>query len=74
MLALDPPTVLGVAGYHFFLFSNERGEPPHIHVEQADRYAKFGLSEATLAAGHGFRTAELAELRRLVFEHRNLFQ
>ncbi len=78
------PTVPGVSGYRFFSVlhglsgsdpaDNERGEPPHIHVEQAERYAKFWLSEATLAVGHGFRTAQLAELRLLVRQHRDLFQ
>jgi hypothetical protein len=28
------------------------------------------LGDASLASNHGFRSAELAELRRLVFEHR----
>ncbi len=29
------PSVLRVAGYRFFFFSNERQEPAHIHVERA---------------------------------------
>lgn len=68
------PTVLRVAGYRLFFFSNERGEPPHIHVEQAERYAKFWLEDVSLASNHGFRSSELAELRRLVFEHRPLIK
>ena len=68
------PTVLRVAGYRFFFFSNERNEPAHIHVEQAERYAKFWLDPVDLAASHGFRSQELSELRRLVLEHRVLFQ
>jgi hypothetical protein len=68
------PTVLRVAGYRFFFFSNERGEPAHIHVEQGERYAKFWLEGATLASSRSFRSGQLAELRRLVIEHRALFQ
>ena len=68
------PTVLRVAGYRFFFFSNERGEPAHIHVEQAERYAKYWLDPLALSGSHGFRSHELAELRRLVVEHRALFQ
>lgn len=68
------PTVLRVAGYRFFFFSDERQEPSHIHVEQAERYAKFWLASVTLAESSGFRTGELAELRRLVFQYRLLFQ
>ena len=67
------PTVLPVAGYRFVFFSDERQEPPHIHVEQAERYAKFRLASVTLAESSGFRTGELTELRRLVFQYRLLF-
>ena len=68
------PTVLRVAGYRFFFFSNERGEPAHVHVEQGERYAKFWLRDVSLVVAHGFRASELGLLRRLVFEHRILFQ
>ena len=68
------PTVLRIASYRFFFFSNERQEPTHIHVERAESYAKFWLSPVSLAGSHGSRSGELAELRRLVEEHRTLFQ
>ena len=42
------PTILRVDGHRFFFFSNESGEPPHIHVETADNYAKFWLSPVEL--------------------------
>jgi hypothetical protein len=48
------PTILRVAGYRFFFFSNERNEPAHIHVEQAERYAKFWLAPTSVAANYGF--------------------
>lgn len=38
------PTIMRIDGYRFFFFSNEGSEPPHIHVEQAERYAKFWLN------------------------------
>ena len=68
------PTILRVAGYRFFFWSNERQEPAHIHVEQAERLAKFWLAPVALAANVGFRSAELTALLRLVAEHRPLFQ
>jgi hypothetical protein len=67
------PTILRVDGYRFFFFSNEREEPAHIHVEQAERYAKFWLAPISLVANHGFRSGELAELLRLVHLHAPLF-
>ncbi len=68
------PTVLRAGGFRFFFYSNEREEPAHIHVEQAERHAKFWLASVTLAESSGFRSGELAELRRLVLQHRLLFQ
>jgi hypothetical protein len=60
-------------GLSLLLFSNEREEPAHIHVEQAERYAKFWLTPVSLAASYGFRSGELAELHRLVQQNSPLF-
>lgn len=68
------PTILRVEGYRFFFFTREGNEPPHIHVEQAERYAKFWLNPVQLANSQGFRSGELKELRKLAEEHRNLFE
>lgn len=64
------PTVLRAAGLRFFFFSNERREPPHIHVEQAEKLAKFWLTPPSLASNVGFRSGELTTLLRLVEENR----
>lgn len=45
-----------------------------MHVEQAERYAKFWLTPVSLASNVGFRSAELTLLVGLVGEHRTLFQ
>ncbi len=60
------PTVLRVKGYRFFFFSLEGHEPPHIHVEAAERFAKFWLSPVALAKSRGFRSGELSEIQRLI--------
>ena len=44
-----------------------------MHVEQADRYAKFWLSPVSLARNIGFRSGELGELHELVRENHGLF-
>lgn len=36
-------------------------DPAHVHVEQAERYAKVWLSPVALAASRGFRSAEWNE-------------
>ena len=68
------PTVLREGGYRFFFFSREGEEPPHIHVEQAERYAKFWLRPISLASSYGFRSHELATLNRLVEQHQKHFE
>jgi hypothetical protein len=68
------PTVLRVGGYRFFFFSREGTEPVHIHVQQAERYAKFWLSPLSLAWAKGFRSNELTELLRIVQRHSSTFE
>lgn len=67
------PEVLRIHGYRFFFFSREGTEPRHIHVEQAERYAKFWLMPISLAESRGFRSAELRELHNLIEQHRESF-
>ena len=63
------PEVLRIRGYRFFFFSREGNEPRHIHVQHADRYAKFWLEPVQLAESRGFRSAEIRELYNLVEDH-----
>ena len=67
------PNLLRVKGYRFFFFSLEGQEPPHVHVEQAERYAKFWLEPVRLARNKGFRSRELSEICDLIEEHREGF-
>jgi hypothetical protein len=68
------PTVLRVKGYRFFFFSLEGTEPPHIHVELAEKVAKFWLNPVALVKSRGFRSGELSEMQRIVEQHRDLFE
>ena len=47
------PTVLLIKGYRFFFFSNERNEPIHIHIEKAEKYAKFWIDPLFVAINYG---------------------
>lgn len=38
----------------FFFYSNEGSEPPHIHVQTAEKYAKFWLVPIQLADSFGY--------------------
>lgn len=68
------PTVLRVKGYRFFFFSLDRSEKQHIHVEKAEKYAKYWLSPVALARNRGFRSHELTEIRKLVQENEKIFE
>lgn len=65
------PTVLRLRGYRFFFFSNERNEPPHIHVQKAENYPKFWLTPVELAANRGIRSSELGEIRGMIQQNRD---
>ena len=67
------PTILRIKGYRFFFFSLEGNEPPHIHVEQDDRTAKFWLNPINLASSYGFRSYELTEIRAIVVKYSTKF-
>jgi hypothetical protein len=67
------PEVLRIGGFRFFFFSREGREPRHIHVEQAERYAKFWLEPVALVESRGFRVAEMRELYSLIAQNREKF-
>ena len=64
------PTVLRVGPYSFVFFSSDGGEPAHIHVKRDRQVAKYWLNPVTMARNRGFGEHELAEIVRLVEEHR----
>ena len=60
------PTIFVVDGYRFFFFSNEGTEPLHIHVEKAEKYAKFWLNPTALAISHKFNSSELKTIEEII--------
>ncbi|HEY1933274.1 MAG TPA: DUF4160 domain-containing protein [Acetobacteraceae bacterium] len=66
-------TVLQLEGFRFFFYSREYLEPPHIHVEQGDRTAKFWLNPVRFATSRRFRPYELGELQEMVVVSRQTF-
>jgi hypothetical protein len=67
------PTVLRIDGHRFFFYSQESNEPPHIHVQTAERAAKFWLEPVSLGRATGYNQRELGQLTRLVQLHRLFF-
>ncbi|MDT8404536.1 DUF4160 domain-containing protein [Sulfuriflexus sp.] len=67
------PTILKIGPYRFFFYSNERGEPPHIHVQRERFLAKFWLNPVALAGSKRFASHELRTIQKHVDENRKIF-
>ena len=65
------PTVLRWGPYRAYFYSNESGEPAHIHVRAGGKEAKFWLHDFALAINAGFPAHELGDIVRHLRAHRN---
>ena len=63
------PTVLRSGPYRMFFFSNEAGEPPHVHVQRERMLAKFWLEPVGIAGSTGFSSVELRRIQGIVIEN-----
>ena len=64
------PPVMRIGPYRFHFYSDERQEPPHIHVRSSDGECKFWLDPTIILAGNrGLAAHELRTVERLVFQH-----
>lgn len=68
------PTVMRIGPYCFFFWSNERGRPPHVHVESGEDYAKIWLDPPGVARSEGYNAKQLGRIMRLVEQHRDQLQ
>ena len=64
------PTILRIGPFRFFYYSNEQGEPAHIHVQRDRMLAKFWLKPVSLAGSTRFSPRDLRQIERLVVENR----
>jgi len=69
------PTILRIGPYRFFFFSEESGEPVHVHVIREQTEAKFWVSPTVkVAVNEGFAQHELRKIVRLVEANRELIE
>lgn len=69
------PTILRIGPYRFFFFSEERGEPVHVHVIREQTEAKFWIKHKVIVARNdGFAQHELRKIIRLVEENKELIE
>jgi Domain of unknown function (DUF4160) len=65
------PTVIHIYGFRFFFYSNEH-LPKHIHIEKAEKTAKFNIEFVELIKSSRFNASELKQIRNLVEENQEL--
>jgi hypothetical protein len=63
------PTVLRVGQFRFHFYSDERNEPPHIHVRTPSGECKFWLAPIRLAKNRGLAGNVLRDIERIIYEH-----
>lgn len=63
---VDNADDLCVGPYRFFFYSNEHGEPAHIHVRRDRALAKFWLEPVALAKSRHFAAHEMSVISQHV--------
>ena len=67
------PTILFIAGWRFFFYSNEINEPIHIHVQKAEREAKYWILvdayEIEEAFSFKLSPRDKREVKKLIYQH-----
>lgn len=65
------PTVLRLGAFRFHFYSDEGGEPPHIHDASGEGECKFWLDPVGLAANRSLAPHVVRQIERLIYEHRD---
>ena len=60
------PTVLRVDGFRFFFYSNDSGEPPHVHVEKGGASGKWWLDPVAMVWEDGFTRPQLRRVDTII--------
>ena len=69
------PTILRLGPYRFFFYSEEGGEPIHVHVIREQTEAKvWVIPTVRVAVNEGFAPHELRKIVQLVEANRELIE
>jgi hypothetical protein len=66
------PTVLRIDQYRFFFYAEEGQEPPHVHIESAEKRAKFWLTPIDETWNDGFRSGEIKAIEKIIVDNIDL--
>ena len=68
------PTVSRIGSFRFHFYSDERNEPPHIHIETPDGECKFWLDPIRLARNKNVSPKVIRDIEKLVFEYQKFLK
>jgi hypothetical protein len=60
------PTIHREGPFRFFFYSNEGGEPPHVHIQAGDGEAKAWINPPAFASHSGIPARDLARILAIV--------
>ena len=67
------PTILLIAGWRIFFYSNENQEPIHFHAEKADMEIKFWIDIDNFEIKEDFsfnlNPQAKREIKKIIYEH-----
>jgi len=67
------PTILIIAGWRLFFYSNELNEPIHVHAEKAGMECKYWLNveEYEINEAHAFNLTPQSrrEIKKIIYDH-----
>ena len=67
------PTILIIAGWRLFFYSNENNEPLHVHAEKAEMDCKYWLKvdDFEIEEAHAYNMTKQAkrEIKKIIYEH-----
>jgi hypothetical protein len=60
------PVVLRIKGYKFWFYEADLDEPPHVHIGNEGKEAKYWLKPVKVARVGRFKPVELREIERII--------
>ena len=67
------PTILFLRGWRFHFYTNEKGEPIHIHAENAEKECKYWLDvdgfNIREAYSYNMAPRDYRDVRKIIFEN-----
>jgi hypothetical protein len=72
------PTILFIAGWRFFFYSNEKDEPIHIHCKKAEKECKYWLDTENFDIEEAYifnmNNKDKRQVKKIIFEYFELIE